>query len=120
LFVAGVVLQVMFWNIIMRLAEASLSMEHCCRRVDTCFSLLHLAVRLLVYGNLIVRDIFVSAFIFLTLMPWVIINAINDVCLPRFSIHQTLIYRTPGPLAQKQISHDSSSDEEVAAGSAAA
>jgi len=116
LFVAGLVLKVMFWNIITIITEVILSAAKCCRHPDPAR---YLPIRLFVYGNRIVRDIFVSAFIFLTLMPWVLLNAMTDLCLPRFSCHHMLIYRTPGTVSRTKIG-DSSSDEEAAAGSAVA
>jgi len=114
-FVAGIMVKAIFYNVILFLAESVLSMKGFCNRIDRWAPLFHKSLTLLVYGNRIARDIFVSAFIFVTLMPWVVINALNDLCLPRFSIHQALIYRTPGPLAKKQIRYD---DDDTDVGSA--
>jgi len=108
--VAGIMVKFLFWNIFLFLAGSALSMTTFCRKVEQSCGFLHKILKLLVYGNGIARDMFISAFIFITLLPYVLINAINDYCMPRFSLHQTLIYRTPGPLAKKQMYYDCASD----------
>merc|ERR1712172_129932 len=95
LFVAGIVLKFMFWKIILHLLEAALSMKGLCKRVESCVPLFHRSIELLVYANQMSRDIFVSAFIFSTMVPMILLTALNDMCCPRFSLHQALIYRAP-------------------------
>ncbi|CAE8594116.1 unnamed protein product [Polarella glacialis] len=86
--VAGLFLKLIFFELVLYLAEGTLR-SRCANRIPALLKPLDLWV----HANRMFRDIFTSAFIFLTLLPYVLINVLNECVLPRFNIHHVLIYR---------------------------
>jgi len=118
MFVTGLIVKFKFWQIVLFLLESAISMKGCCRRVDTVAPCLKEAVELLVHANRMARDVFVSFFIGLTLLPWILFTAVNDFCCPNLSLHQLLIYRERPPKAAKNQRDDfGGSDSETDVGS---
>lgn len=70
----------------------------CCNVLGCCGLPLQLWVR----AHRMARDIIVSSIIFSVMVPFVILNSINDYFCPGCSAHQLLIYRDPGHLARAE------------------
>merc|ERR1712050_804607 len=92
-----------FFMIVM---ESYLSMSTLGQHVSSACPWMHHAAQLMVHGNRIVRDMFVSAFIFVTMLSAFVFNALNDRFVPSFNFHQALIYRTPGPMSKTHAEGD--------------
>eukprot|EP00930_Biecheleria_cincta_P034274 TRINITY_DN23700_c0_g1_i1.p1 TRINITY_DN23700_c0_g1~~TRINITY_DN23700_c0_g1_i1.p1 ORF type:complete len:1961 (-),score=292.91 TRINITY_DN23700_c0_g1_i1:88-5970(-) len=109
-FVSGLVLKFLLFSLALFLAEGLLR-SRCYER----YGLVMQPISLWVHANRIFRDMAISAFIFITLLPFVLANTLNDMICPGFSLHQILIYRDPGHLARKEAVFtdwgDSSSDD---------
>lgn len=72
------------------------------------------ALQLFARATRLSRDIITSSLILLMLMPFVLLNTINERCCPGCSFHNLLIYRKPN-VNQKQDGEDSEwGDEEQA------
>eukprot|EP00928_Gymnodinium_smaydae_P041493 TRINITY_DN28077_c0_g4_i1.p1 TRINITY_DN28077_c0_g4~~TRINITY_DN28077_c0_g4_i1.p1 ORF type:complete len:1952 (-),score=281.40 TRINITY_DN28077_c0_g4_i1:28-5328(-) len=69
-------------------------------------------ISLWLYAHRMVRDLIVSSFIFWTLGLLVLINSINDACLPGCNLHMLLIYRDPGHLKRGEALVVNEDDEE--------
>eukprot|EP00928_Gymnodinium_smaydae_P034316 TRINITY_DN24351_c0_g1_i1.p1 TRINITY_DN24351_c0_g1~~TRINITY_DN24351_c0_g1_i1.p1 ORF type:complete len:1914 (-),score=312.77 TRINITY_DN24351_c0_g1_i1:172-5913(-) len=59
-------------------------------------------ISLWLYTHRMARDLIVSAFMFWTLGFFVLLNQINEACLPGCSLHMLLIYRDPGHLKRTE------------------
>ncbi|CAK9110029.1 1 [Durusdinium trenchii] len=70
----------------------------CCNILGCCGLPLQLWVR----AHRMARDIIVSSIIFSVMVPFVVLNSINDYFCPGCSAHQLLIYRDPGHLARAE------------------
>jgi len=95
-FVAGVLLKWCWLSLLFRLAESLL------RRSGSCDSLLLQPVELWLYAHRMARDILTSLLIVSVLLPFVVLNSINDGLCQGCSAHQLLIYRDPGHLARTE------------------
>lgn len=95
--VAGFILK---WGLLMMcifFGEGMLRAQ-CCNLVERCGLPLQLWVR----AHRMARDIVVSSIIFSVMVPFVVLNSINDYFCPGCSAHQLLIYRDPGHLARAE------------------
>jgi len=92
-FVAGILLKWCWLSLLIRLAEGALA------RAVGCGWLLR-PVELWLYAHRMARDIFTSLLIVLVLVPFVLLNSVNDALCQGCSAHQLLIYRDPGHLAR--------------------
>jgi hypothetical protein len=92
-FTAGLLLKWCWLSLLIRLAESTLARASCCG----CFLR---PVELWLYAHRMARDIFTSLLIVLVLLPFVLLNSVNDLLCQGCSAHQLLIYRDPGHLAR--------------------
>ncbi|CAJ1416044.1 unnamed protein product [Effrenium voratum] len=95
--VAGFILK---WGLLMMcifFGEGMLR-SRCCNVLGCCGLPLQLWVR----AHRMSRDIMVSSLIFSVMVPFVLLNSINDYLCPGCSAHQLLIYRDPGHLARAE------------------
>lgn len=96
-FVAGFILK---WGLLIMcifFGEGMLR-ARCCNLLGCCGLPLQLWVR----AHRMSRDIMVSSIIFSVMVPFVVLNSINDYLCPGCSAHQLLIYRDPGHLARTE------------------
>jgi len=70
----------------------------CCMVLGCCGLPLQLWVR----AHRMARDMVVSSIIFILMVPFVLLNSVNEYLCPGCSAHQLLIYRDPGHLARKE------------------
>eukprot|EP00931_Biecheleriopsis_adriatica_P013173 TRINITY_DN11451_c0_g3_i1.p1 TRINITY_DN11451_c0_g3~~TRINITY_DN11451_c0_g3_i1.p1 ORF type:complete len:761 (-),score=97.63 TRINITY_DN11451_c0_g3_i1:102-2054(-) len=110
--VAALVLKYLLYGIVLFVAEGLLRS----RCYDSTRAFLQ-PLNLWVHANRMFRDMLCSAFILLTLSPFVLVNSFNDFLCPGFNFHQLLIYRDPGHLFRQEAvigtcAHHSESDED--------
>jgi len=96
-FFAGLLLKMLLLEIVIVLSEGILR-----SRCSTSFSAIIMPLDIWVHANRMMRDMITSAFIFITLMPWVFLNVLNERMCQGCSAHQLLIYRDPGHLQRKE------------------
>jgi hypothetical protein len=94
-FIAGILVKWCWLSLLIRLAEGALA------RAGGCRCLLR-PVELWLYAHRMARDIFTSLLIVLVLLPFVLLNSVNDILCQGCSAHQLLIYRDPGHLARAE------------------
>jgi len=67
-----------------------------------CYGGFGLPLQLWLRAHRMARDILTSSLIFLAMMPFVLLNSLNDCLCPGCSVHQILLYRDPGHLARRE------------------
>jgi len=65
--------------------------------------LFHLVLQKWLYAYRLSRDLLTSLLILLVLLPFVILNSVNDTLCPGFSFHQLLIYRDAGRIKRRHV-----------------
>ncbi|CAJ1438265.1 unnamed protein product [Effrenium voratum] len=95
-FIAGLILKYLLYEIILFLSEGILR-SRCFDRVGGCLQFLTLWV----HANRMFRDMFISGFIMVTLLPFVLFESVNAMLCRGCSLHNLLVYRDPGHLAKE-------------------
>jgi len=96
-FIAGFILKWALLTVCIFFGEGLLR-ARCCMVLGCCGMPLQLWVR----AHRMARDMVVSSIIFVLMVPFVLLNSVNEYLCPGCSAHQLLIYRDPGHLARKE------------------